>query len=318
MVQATDSEKGQVKYCAKTLEKFQKKESFYKSKLLRFVGKGENDVYNISRPFKTGNKIVIAGRVEKRKDWAKSHVAFFKRAGKTTWEIMDDAPILKIEDPFITILGDEIILGGVEVYTKNNSFNSREIGYRTIFYRGKNIFSLKKFAQGPDKMKDIRFTSLPNGKIGVCTRPQGGQYGLGQIGYTTISKIEELNNEKILKEAKIIDLFFSSNVWGGANELHVLKDGQIGVLGHIAYEDLSHKKHYYAMTFTYDYKNHKASPIEILATRKNFPRADAKKPELEDVVFPGGLLRHDNGYATLYAGLSDAYAGYVTLPDPFN
>ena len=317
MKQATEPGIAPAKYCVNLLEKLQTEESSCKSKLLRFLGKGENDVYNISRPFRTNNKIVIAGRVEKREDWAKSHIAFFERAGKTTWKIMDQAPILKMEDPFITILGEEIILGGVEVYTVNNKFDSNEIGYKTVFYRGKDIFSLKKFAQGPDKMKDIRFTPLANEKIGVCTRPQGGQYCRGQIGYITISRIEELNNENLLQGAKIIDLFFSSNAWGGANELHALRDGKIGILGHIAYEDDNNRKHYYAITFVHDPITHETSPVEILATRKNFPRADSKKPELEDIVFPGGLLRHDNGYATLYAGLSDAHAGYITLPDPF-
>jgi len=58
--------------------------------------------------------------------------------------------------------------------------------------------------------------------------------------------------------------------------------------------------------------------MEIIATRNEFPPTEAKRPDLQDVVFSGGLVRHGDGTATLYAGLSDARAGCITLPDPFS
>lgn len=76
-------------------------------------------------------------------------------------------------------------------------------------------------------------------------------------------------------------------------------------------------KHYAAMSFIYNPAEHRASPISIIATRRNFPPGECKTPELEDVIFPGGLIRHGDGTATLYAGLSDAEAGKVTILDPF-
>ena len=39
--------------------------------------------------------------------------------------------------------------------------------------------------------------------------------------------------------------------------------------------------------------------------------------DLADVMFSGGLVRHGNGTATLYAGLSDTEAGQLLLADPF-
>ena len=44
--------------------------------------------------------------------------------------------------------------------------------WRTRFYRGQHQ-NLVPFAQGPDGMKDIRLVELPDGDIGVFTRPQG-------------------------------------------------------------------------------------------------------------------------------------------------
>lgn len=308
-------------HCAELLRKFEEKEELLRGKKLRFSGVGKNDVYNISAPFRIDNKNVISGRVEAREDTADSHIVFFEEK-KGAWVPIKDEqkPPLRLEDGFATRIGEETIFGGVETYTDpamyHPELNPRSIYYRTAFYRGGDLSSLQRFAVGPDGMKDIRIAQLANGKIGVCTRPQGGPNGNGEIGYTELQSLLDLNEENI-RNAKIIENQFAPNEWGGANEMHPLPDGTIGILGHVAYQDERGQKHYYAMTFIYDPETHQVSPIEIIATRKNFPQGEAKKPELVDVVFPGGLVRHGDGTATLYAGLSDAEAGSISLPDPF-
>ena len=300
---------------SKLLREFEIRETFPVGGQLRFEGVGKNDVYNISAPFHIGNTTVIIGRVERREAWADSHSIFFEEE-KGAWVSVSDAPNFKLEDGFATHIGDEIVFGGVEVYPNPTMANPKGIGYRTIFYRGRNFSSLQKFAEGPDMMKDIRLVHLANGRIGVFTRPRGGHSGRGKIGYIELFRLEELNAENILK-AKIIENQFVPEEWGGVNELHILKNGAIGVLGHIAHMDAQGTKHYSAMTFIYNPAEHRASPIKIIATRKNFPPGEYKMRELEDVIFSGGLVRHGDGTATLYAGLSDAEAGKVKLPDPF-
>jgi len=42
----------------------------------------------------------------------------------------------------------------------------------------------------------------------------------------------------------------------------------------------------------------------------------AERPDLVDVIFSGGLLRHWDGTATLFAGISDAEAAFLHMPDP--
>ncbi|MDP2703790.1 MAG: DUF1861 family protein, partial [bacterium] len=301
---------------AELLQRFEEKETLRSGKKLRFLGVDENDVYNISAPFRIGNATVIAGRVEAREAWADSHIVFFEEE-KGVWIPVKDAPTLRLEDGFVTHIGDETIFGGVEVYPNPTETDSHGVGYRTVFYRGRNLQSLQKFAVGPDMMKDIRLIPLVNGRIGVFTRPQGGHNGRGRIGYVELQRFEDVNAQNILS-AKIIENQFDNEEWGGANELHPLPDGKIGVVGHIAYQDAQDGKHYYAMSFVYDPKTHYASPIEVIATRKNFPTGDEKTPKLSDITFPGGLVRHGDGTATLYAGLSDTEAGSFTLTDPFN
>ncbi|MDP1629037.1 MAG: DUF1861 family protein, partial [bacterium] len=161
-------------------------------------------------------------------------------------------------------------------------------------------------------------------KIFVLTRPQspwvsGG--GRGKIGMTILPQLEALTATNILN-AKIIEGRFRDKEWGGADELHFLEDGKIGVLGHIAYEEFSSNnekiKHYYAMAFTFNPETEIASPLTIIAARKNFPASPAKRsPELNNIFFPGGLIRHPDRTATLYGGLSDTSAGRITRPDPF-
>lgn len=282
---------------------------------LQFAGVGENDIYNISAPFCIGDETVIAGRVEARDAWADSRIVFFKEEG-CVWVPVHGAPSFKLEDGFATHIGNEIIFGGVEVYSNHTVADPQGIGYRTVFYRGYDFLSLRKFAEGPDMMKDIRLAQLANGRLGVFTRPQEGFNRKGKIGYTELLSLEDLNAENILR-AKIIENQFVPEEWGGANDLHVLENNTIGVLGHIAHTDAQGNKHYFAMSFIYNPMKHRASPINIIATRKNFPLGVCKRPELADVVFPGGLVRHGNGTATLYTGLNDAEAGKITLSDPF-
>jgi len=308
--------------CTELLKKFKEKEALPMGEKLQFSDVGEgNDVYNITAPFEIGDKIIIAGRVESREAYADSQVMFFEeKDGK--WSPVNGAPTFKLEDPFVTKIGEETIFGGVEVYPYTTEDGTCNIGYRTVFYRGHDLSSLEKgkLAVGPDGMKDIRLVPLKNSHIGVFTRPQGGESGKGKIGYIEIDSLQDLNEQNLLK-AEIIENQFASGEWGGVNELHLLEDGTIGAIGHIAYED-EKSKHYYAMSFMYDPKIHFASQIEIIVTRENFPAGKKKEKEskdLTDIVFPSNLVINDkDDTAIIFVGLSDAEAGSRPITDPFH
>lgn len=199
------------------------------------------------------------------------------------------------------------------------------LGYRTVFYRGKSLDSLQRFAQGPDGMKDIRMVRLQNGKILVLTRPQGVipgtnvDAGPGRIGYVVIDSLTELTPQRLL-EAPLLDGIFLPAEWGGANELHLLEDGRVGVLMHAARWDSVHVREYYAGSFTFDPSNGTAGPLQILLARENLPEGltgASKKPSLANVIFSGGLVRHGNGRATLYVGAGDREVYCVETRDPF-
>lgn len=298
--------------CQELLELYQRSKKGIKGEKLEFKGVDGRDVYNITAPFEDEGELVIAGRVEGR-NTEYSDVIFFVN-NENAWEPRKNTRSFKLQDPFYTKINGDLIFGGVEVWAKENKPDS--LSWRTAFYKGKNINQLELFAKGPVGMKDIRLIELQDGRISVFTRPQGDIGGRGQIGFTTINSIEDLNTDMI-SNAELINKRFIEEEWGGSNELHRLKNGFIGVLGHIACFDSGINKHYYSVVFSFNPDTREISPMKIIATRTDFEKGDAKRPDLTDAIFSGGLVRLGNGEAVLYAGVSDAEAHRILIPDPF-
>lgn len=270
------------------------------------------DVYNITAPFVSGGKYYIAGRVESR-DSEHSQVFFFEKSGDV-WAADKTIAPLKLQDPFAAHIGGELIVGGVEIF--DDEENPGQLNYRTIFFRGRDLRSLKRFANGPDRMKDIRLGQLSDGRILVMTRPQGTIGGRGKVGYIIINSLEELDVQHI-NGANILENQFVAQEWGGCNELHVLNNGKVGILSHIAMYDEEGNRHYYASCFCFNPENGEYSPMKLIAVRSNFADGPSKRPDLADVIFSGGLVRGENKKAQLYCGAGDAEGHTITIDDPF-
>jgi len=209
------------------------------SEKLPFAGVGHRDVYNISAPFDLNGRKVIAGRVESRAV-EHSDIIFFAE-NKSTWHPIAAAPTFAgLQDPCVTFVGAELILGGVRFPTK---MADGSVGWRMDFYRGADLASLRLFLTGPDKMKDIRLVALADKRVGVFTRPQGAKGGRGQIGFFVADNLESIT-AAAMAEARLFPRQCRADEWLGANEAHCLGNGLIGVLGHIAYFDRSEHRHY--------------------------------------------------------------------------
>ena len=282
-----------------------------KSVKLDFAGIPGRDVYNICAPFEWNGHEVIAGRVEKR-DEEFSEIVLFSESGGT-WHPVKGVPTFPgLQDPCITKIDGHPVLGGVRYPV---TFGEDTGAWQMEFYQLSAHPGTRKILTGPPKMKDIRFVQLPDSRIVVLTRPQGERGGRGKIGYFVVDSLDGATPEAI-EHAPLLDQC-PPEQWVGANEAHVLHNGKIGVLGHIAsFSDDGHR-HYYSMAFAIDLETGDSTEPEVIATRSDFPPGVAKRPDLVDVIFSGGIRRLDNGRAKLYAGLSDAEAGYVEIPDPF-
>jgi hypothetical protein len=283
-----------------------------RARKLALEGVGDRDVYNIAAPFEMDGRQIIAGRVERR-DVEHSEIVFFAEHNGNWRPIPSAATFPGLQDPCITFIGGEIVLGGVRFPV---TVADGSIGWRMEFYRGTTLNSLLLFLTGPEKMKDVRLVELADERVGVLTRPQGAKGGRGKIGFLIADNLEAIT-PAAMEEAPLFVGQCRDDEWLGANEAHCLSNDLVGVLGHIAYFDQQEHRHYYPMAFCVNPRTGQASPPEIIASRADFPAGPAKRPDLVDVMFSGGLVRHGDATATLYAGLSDAEAGCLLLPDPF-
>ena len=293
-------------------EQFRRQAQAGRTGRLLFPGMSGFDAYNITAPFESAGRRVLAGRVERR-DSEHSQVRFFEERDGT-WHAVPGAPVFDLQDPFFTFIRGELVFGGVQISDGPDG----RLQWRTAFFRGADIFGLQPCFVGPVGMKDIRLTELPDGRLGVFTRPQGDKGGRGTIGYTEAGSLDALSLT-LIDEAPLLEGMFHPLDWGGANETHPLPGGRIGVLSHVAcFDDDSSTsdRHYWASAFVFDPVERVVSDFKIIASRNQFSPGAAKRPDLRDVVFSSGLV-FEPGRTLLYAGVSDAEAHWLEIPDPF-
>ncbi len=304
--------------CAVQLERFKRNKGDITGEILIPQGVGQADVYNPSVPFICDGQSIIAGRVEERST-EKSKVMFFAEK-HTKLELIKNAPVFELQDPFITCIGNEIILGGVRVEWEGH----RAVTWYTDFYKGTSLNTLEYFTSGPEHMKDIRLLEMRDGRIAVFSRPQGKKmldcFGcIAKIGFTIVNSLEELTPQAIA-DAQLLEGQFLPEEWGGCNQLYILKNGLIGVIGHKAFgegEEAEKILHYYSMAFAVNPETREVTQTKIICSRDCFPEGPAKQPRLKDVTFTSGIIRNADKTAVLYSGLSDCQVGKIIIPDPF-
>lgn len=278
---------------------------------LHFLGVDGYDVYNPTAPFWYQGKKLLCARVEKR-DSEVSRAVFFRETEENVYEVMEGWKQYQLQDPCITKELEHYVLGGTEVYSKPGK--PGQISWHTTFYYGKSLEELERLADGPEGMKDVRMVELADKRIGIFTRPQGEKGGRGKIGFTIVEDFSGVT-ASVMEEAPLLDLFHEDE-WGGVNEATLLADGRIGVLGHIACFRPDEVRHYFPMAFLFDPVTMEYTKPRILAERREFLPGPSKRPDLEDVLFSGGIRREGED-AVLYVGVSDCEVQRIVVPDPF-
>ena len=286
-----------------------------KGEILKFEGQGTNTIYNPSAPFILENKEHIAVRVEPLEDHLDSLIKFFTRNDEI-YKLNEEFPSFELQDPALTIIDKKYLLAGVNAFMKEN-----ELYWETEFYVGEDLKNLQYLCTGPLGMKDIRLVDLED-KIGVFTRPMGGKFKGGRIGYTELNSLEDfikMKDEDYIN-APIIEGIAEDEQWTGVNQAIMLDKKNIGVIAHIAYrtrEKGISQRHYKAISFIFDRTQNSIKDLKVIATRKDFPEMPSKSsPDLDDVVFPGGIF-FDNNECWLYVGLSDYCCGRINIKNPF-
>ena len=312
--------------CRETQAAFEKTATTLERAVQAFKGIDDPElcVYNCSIPFAWEGRRYVFGRVDPKFRWGvPPWVVLFVETGKDEWTVDPKFHWLQLSDPAVQFIRGEIILTGTHV----EKIAGKTAGYVAYFYRGKDPYHLTYFTHGPKRMKDIRPIELPNGRIGVFTRPRGEEvrrkYGSESlIGYVEVDDVEGITPEA-LEAARPIPGIFGRDEWGGANQAYLLPDGRIGVAGHLAWnrpDDLcpvnNHRRqHYCNISFVFDPKTFTATRPKIVATAGLYGVAGRrpKSPDLDDCAFTSGFVFNDDGTCDVYSGLLDAYEGRVRI-----
>lgn len=300
---------------------FEDTKHIYESTKLTFHGAEGYDVYNCSIPFEWKGKKYIFGRVERRGEWARSWVRLFENTGKDHWTLVPDTMIYQLEDPYVSVIGDNMVLGGTHVRYKQSEIDT----YYGYFYKGTDLNDLYYFTTGPDFMKDIRLVSMKNGKIGVFSRPRNEEihkkYGSESVvGFAIINSLEELTAD-IIENAPVVPGLFQKDEWGGCNQCYCLDSGLIGVIGHKSYKEVNAEGleilSYLNISFVMDIASREVEDMKIIGTRSCYPSGPAKRPNLVDCAFTSGIVMREDGKADLYSGIGDAEEGRIVIDYPF-
>jgi hypothetical protein len=291
------------------------------SALLTFKGVEGFDVYNCSIPFYWKGKRYIFGRLERRKEWARSWVRLFEETGKDEWTVVNSSMIYPLEDPYVSLVHDQLVMGGTHVRMKQGKLET----YYAYFYRTADIHDMYYFTTGPDFMKDIRLVELADHRIGVFSRPRNDEitekYGSqAMVGFAIINSLDDLNAE-LIQNAPYLDGLFEHGQWGACNQAYLLESGRIGVIGHFAYSDHTDKNNpqivYFPISFVVDPSGAKLSGLKVIGSRKCFPSGPYKLPNMLDVAFTSGIVARQDGKADLYSGLGDCKEGRTVIDYPF-
>ena len=300
---------------------FENTKQIYESVKLTFHGVDGFDVYNSSIPFEWQGKEYIFGRVERRGEWARSWVRPFIKTGKDEWTLVPDSMIYQLEDPYVAMIGNSLVLGGTHVRYKQGKIDT----YYGYFYKGTELNNLYYFTTGPDFMKDIRLVEMADKRIGVFSRPRNEairkKFGSeAQIGFSIINNLNELSAE-VIENAPYIPNLFDTGEWGGCNQAYQLDSGLIGVIGHKCYKAVNVEgleiQTYMNISFVFDPAKHTALDVKIIGTRPCYPVGPAKQPFLVDCAFTSGIVARTDGKADLYSGIGDCEVGRIVIDDPF-
>lgn len=275
-----------------------------------FNGMNGRDVYNLAAPVLVDGEMVLAARTEPRESHDSTVYLFHEKNGE--WYPISDWRPQKLEDPFFFRINNKQLMGAVKTFLKDDGIS---LGWCTVVFDISDYKKPKEIFRGPTGMKDIRFVEYHDKRIGVFTRPQGGVAGRGTCGYLETDSLENLTADDLLK-AKLISSP-DKNSWEGINQVFIISDNKLGLLGHIAWMGVGDVRHYYATVAEFSRNTGEKTDWKIISQRSDFPDGPAKREDLTDVLFPGGIDLINDNEAILYVGLSDTEAWQCRLANPF-
>lgn len=241
---------------------------------------------------------------------------------KDIWEPVSDTPPMEgYQDP--TYIGE---ISGQKYFSVVNTEEDPKTEVITnywaeLFVIKGDLNHIEPVAKGPLKSKGLHLIQTPQGIEGFI-RMQGEEFGKGKVCHFRLPQMADLQDtlENIREKTEIIEMF-DQEEWGGVNDLHLLSDGRIGILGHIARfdknSDIPDKKDYYVTSGIFDPKTKTCSDLKIIMTAEDLGiEYDAKRPDLQNVLYPTNSIL-DADKLHVYANLGDTKAMVFTVENPW-
>ncbi len=291
-------------------------------------------------------KRVLAVRAEDAHRETGTEVWFFEEKREGEWHrIVDENipalrernPLLKLQDPSVAFDGPDLFVSGVAI-----TGEAPNIKYRVAVYRAPDGDLAKletaPVFEGDWGKKGTRFHRLPDKRLLVLSRPQGGedaQGGRGKISRAIVEgSVSQAVLEKATREARVFSGLVGVREWIGPNRIYDVSPDTVFVLSHwarFAKEDKSGKRpnddrDYAVAGFFYNHVRDEYTPMEILLDRHQLPgglRRLAKRSDLKNVLYPAGfetgpdgrILVDQDGRLTLWLGEGDRLIGCVKIPN---
>ena len=244
------------------------------------------------------------------------------------------------QDPSPVYTPEGIVHTAVETFAEDELEPYKITGYRSVISHSRGNNDIQ--ASGPINQKGLKIFYY-QGKYLVIVRRRDesmtGPYSIidssSYLGWVdNLSQITpDFVNETFANPDNRIPGFFKIGQWGNvADSMLLLADGRVAFMGHIAkfdsYRfDLSthRQRHYSVITGILHPQSRHVSQVDISITaadvKKVHPNLIAKRPDLEDVVYPrtmGFYQKGNNPYLVGCTGVGDRYTAIYTTKWPFS
>jgi len=306
--------------------------------LILRTGHEHGGIYNGTAPIKIGEKTLIAARV----DYPGSEEAdteFFCRNGSpTSYDYDPSLPTLRgLQDPSITVIGDEYYVGGVRVYVKETNNNGRvnrkivdwDPVLRKVSSLGELDDSRPADVVGPMGSKGLHPLGKDGELAGHFIRTADGKDHRGKVRYLPLENGQEITPDA-LATAPVVEPFIADRFgeWGGISQPEYVEEHLILAAMHLArFGRLARgvkPKDYYGGLALLEEEMFKGKVRRLnvvtqmlVSCRSCFPNADTngnvivpKSEGLENVSYLKGVsLEEQMGYC----GVSDSAYGRLAV-----
>lgn len=268
-----------------------------------FVGKDANQILSTTASFEINQETFMIASIKDSNQFSK--LVLLKKDTGFLYHVEEDLNIFNVNYPHLAMIHNQYVLEGVLRIDENNK--------QSCLYVGPNLKSLELKVVFPPFIKSVRVFEYSN-KIHAFYTVSGQNYGTGKIAHAAYNSFDEMKQSSF-NNIQVFSNHFISGESGGINDIHILQNGLIGIVGHITYTDSYDTEHSYPCAFAFNIDNNKSTKLKIILEKSSLNLSSTKK-YFTDKIHTSGLIRRANNRASLYIE-TDQKIYSIIFDDPF-